>query len=103
MKLYVSTKGIWQYYYAADGTTVIDCKFTNLSPGMTADYHYDSEGGRIMLGANESPNSPYDYDRIIRFKDIDFYSTNGTTWIVPPTLYTIFGVITTNIVGQSVR
>jgi len=101
MKLYVSTKGIWQYYYAADGTTVIDCKFTNLSPGMTADYHYDSTGGEIRLIVNEYPN--YDYGRIIKFSEIEFYSTNGTTWIAPPTLYTIFGVITTNIVGQAVN
>ena len=98
MKLIVKTTCIIQQYYDKAGTTIEDEKFTPLSPGMPVDYNRDEP--YILLGVNEY--SDFDYSRKIDYTEVEEYSTDGTTFIAPPSLYSIYEQIVANIQLQAI-
>lgn len=102
MRLIVTAKGIRQLFYDRAGTLLVDEKFNNISPGMAVDYHRDNQDEMyIRLGVDEYPN--YNYTRQIKYSDIESYSTDGVTFVAPPSMYVIYTAIITNIQAQAVH
>jgi len=98
MKLVITKTYVKQLFYNTAGTLIYE-KYDPTTNIKNFDVSYTDDGGFILFDVCDYP--PKEAKRRIGYKDIELYSTDGTTFVTPPALATIVATLQTNIIAEA--